>query len=148
MSNTVPYDYTPAIGREIFRWMSSGYTVYAAGAKVRAKRATIDRWLDQHEEFVELVELGKSTRLAHFEARLLDAVSGKNKIPPMSIIFALKNAAPEEWKEKIEVEKKETFENHLDLSKLSPEQLQFLSSIAEEQLKENNAKLKTIEHSN
>lgn len=63
-------------------------------------RQRVYEWEAAHPEFGELVSLGRSKRQAFLERRLLSAVEGP---VVTSSIFALKNAAGEDWRDKSEV---------------------------------------------
>jgi hypothetical protein len=96
-----PTKYSLELGRELISWMEQGYSLTAAAARMGFARQTIYNWADQHPEFLDSVNLAKGLRTFKLESDLLAAESGPTVT---SRIFALKNAAPDEWREKQSVE--------------------------------------------
>jgi hypothetical protein len=96
-----PTDYTPEIGERILSIMAEGLSLAAAAAECDVGRATVYRWKDQHEEFRDTVNLAMVKRQAFLERRLLRAAEGP---VVTSSIFALKNAGPDDWRDKRETE--------------------------------------------
>lgn len=73
----------------------------AAAAEMGFHRQRVYDWERTHPEFSDAVKLARAKRQLFLERRLLTEDSGP-KIT--STIFALKNAAPDDWKDKHEVE--------------------------------------------
>lgn len=96
-----PTDYTPDIGERILGIMSEGLSLAAAAAECDVGRSTVYQWKDRHPEFADTINLAMVKRQAFLERRLLKADVGA---VVTSSIFALKNAAAEDWRDKREVE--------------------------------------------
>lgn len=96
-----PTDFTPDIGERILAIMSEGLSLAAAAGECDVGRTTVYRWKDEHPEFRDTVNLAMVKRQAFLERRLLTAGEGP---VVTSSIFALKNAGPEDWRDKREVE--------------------------------------------
>lgn len=96
-----PTIYTPEIGERILALMSEGLSLAAAAGECNVGRATVYRWKDEHPEFRDTVNIAMVKRQVFLERRLFAASEGPIVT---SSIFALKNAAPEDWREKREVE--------------------------------------------
>jgi hypothetical protein len=96
-----PTTYDPALGGKIVAIMEQGLSLAAAAAECDVHRQRVYEWEAQHSDFAELVSLGRAKRQAFLERRLLDATIGATVT---SSIFALKNAAPDDWREKTEVD--------------------------------------------
>lgn len=96
-----PTDYKPPMGEEILQLMASGLSLAASAAELGVHRQRVYEWMDRHPEFADTVKLAQVKRQLFLERRLLSA-----EIGPVvtSTIFALKNAGPEDWREKQEVE--------------------------------------------
>lgn len=96
-----PTIYTPDIGERILAIMSEGLSLVAAAAECDVGRSTVYRWKEEHPDFRDTVNLAMSKRQAFLERRLYSATEGP---VVTSSIFALKNAGPEDWRDKREVE--------------------------------------------
>ena len=101
MSVGRPSDYSPDIGERILAIMAEGLSLTAAAAECDVGRSTVYRWKDEHPEFRDTVNLAMAKRQSFLERRLLTADQGPIVT---SSIFALKNAGPEDWRDKREVE--------------------------------------------
>jgi hypothetical protein len=78
-----------------------GLSLTAFAGLIGVDRSTIDNWRDQHEEFFLAVKRHAAIRTRVLEQGLLSADMGPRVT---ARIFALKNAAPEEWKDKVQNE--------------------------------------------
>ncbi|MBZ9654675.1 helix-turn-helix domain-containing protein [Phyllobacterium lublinensis] len=94
-------DFKPSYGDEIMSLMSEGYSLAAAASQLGIHRQRVYDWASKHEEFGEQVKLAMVKRQFFLEKRLLTATTGPEVT---SAIFALKNAAPADFREKQEVE--------------------------------------------
>lgn len=96
-----PTDYTPKLGAEILNLMSEGLSLAAAAADLGIHRQRVYDWETRHPEFADTIKLARSKRQLFLERRLLTSSAA----PVItSTIFALKNAAANDWREKHEVE--------------------------------------------
>lgn len=102
-----PTDYDDAYCDQVVEVMGTGLSLTAFAGKIGHHRDTLNEWGRQHAEFSDAVKRGQAARTAYLEQGLLDAKDGPNVT---SRIFALKNAAPDEWKDKREQEI--TLRNH------------------------------------
>ena len=96
-----PTDFKPAIGEEILQLMASGLSLAASAAELGFHRQRVYEWMERHPEFADTVKLAQGKRQLFLERRLLSANEGP---VVTSTIFALKNAGPEDWRDKREVE--------------------------------------------
>ncbi|MHC5307523.1 hypothetical protein [Bartonella sp. LJL80] len=97
-----PTDFRPEMGEEILALMSTGLSLAAAAAEIGIHRQRVYEWVDRHPEFADTVKLAQVKRQAFLEKRLLnDAATGP---VVTSTIFALKNAGPEDWRDKRELD--------------------------------------------
>lgn len=96
-----PTTYDPTLGEQIVTIMEQGLSLSAAAAECNVHRRRVYDWEKNHEDFADLVALARGKRQAFLERRLLSADTGP---VVTSSIFALKNAAPDDWREKQEVE--------------------------------------------
>lgn len=96
-----PTDFKPEMGEQIIGYMKQGYSLTAAAAAVGIHRQRVYDWAEKHPEFADAINLGRGLRTFKLEGDLLSAESG-----PLvtSRIFALKNACPDEWREKVDHE--------------------------------------------
>lgn len=96
-----PTDYRPEFGEQILELMESGLSLAASAAVINVHRQRVYEWVDRHPEFADTVRLAQVKRQLFLERRLLSAEVGP---VVTSTIFALKNAGPEDWREKQEVD--------------------------------------------
>lgn len=96
-----PTDFKPAMGEEILSLMAGGLSLAASAAELGIHRQRVYEWMERHPEFADTVKLAQAKRQLFLERRLLSADAGP---VVTSTIFALKNAGPEDWREKQEVE--------------------------------------------
>lgn len=92
-----PTSYQPEFGAEVEAFMEAGYSKMAAAGKIGVCYNTLKSWMEAHPEFLTAVKRGEAKRAAKLEEDLLEADSGPKVT---SRIFALKNAAPDEWRDK------------------------------------------------
>jgi hypothetical protein len=74
--------------------MSEGFSRMAAAGVIGIAYNTFRAWMDEQPEFLQAVRRGQAKRAIFLERGLLAAETGPQVT---SRIFALKNAAPEEW---------------------------------------------------
>jgi len=98
-----PTDYTPEMGEQILDLMNSGLSLAASAAEINVHRQRVYEWMERHPEFADTIRLAQVKRLLFLERRLLSAEAGP---VVTSTIFALKNAGPEDWRDKQEIEHK------------------------------------------
>jgi hypothetical protein len=90
-------DYKPEACDLVIALMSTGLSLTAAAGAMEISRATIDSWMDFHEEFKDAVSRGEAARVLALERRMLASDDGSVTNPCR---VALRNVAPEEWREK------------------------------------------------
>jgi transposase len=96
-----PSKYKPAYCDEVIAAGDEGLSLLAFAGIIGVGRTSITRWKDEHPEFAAACEVHQAKRSLALEKDLLKAESGPSVT---SRIFALKNAAPEEWKDKQDFE--------------------------------------------
>lgn len=96
-----PTKYDPAYCDEVIECMGRGLSLTAFAGEIEVARSTINVWMAEHPEFSEAVKVGTAKRVLYLEKRLIDGDTGPRVT---SHIFALKNADPEEWRDKREHE--------------------------------------------
>lgn len=96
-----PTDYKPEYGEEILSLMATGLSLAASAAELGFHRQRVYEWMERHPEFADTVKLAQVKRQLFLERRLLSADAGP---VVTSTIFALKNAGPEDWRDKREHE--------------------------------------------
>lgn len=110
--------------------MGLGYSLTAFAGTIGVCRDTLHEWTREHPEFSDAVKVAKAKRTFTLETKLLNGEIGPHVT---AAIFALKNAAPEEWREKHEIVTTNTtkVEHSIDYSGLSTDELAALVTIAE-----------------
>lgn len=101
MSGGRPTKYDPRYCDQVVECMGRGLSLTAFAGEIDVARSTINEWMGQHGAFSEAVKRGQAKRVLFLEGRLLDGDTGPRVT---SHIFALKNADPEEWRDKREHE--------------------------------------------
>jgi hypothetical protein len=105
-----PTDYTQELGEEILALMDTGLSLAAAAAACNVHRQRVYDWEAKHPEFSDSIKLGRAKRQLFLERRLLSATDGP---VVTSSIFALKNAAGEDWRDKQEIDHSGTVEHKI-----------------------------------
>lgn len=96
-----PTKYDPEYCDNVIAVMGEGLSLTAFAGSIGVARSTINEWMGANPEFSEAVKVGQAKRVTYLERTMLDGEAGP-KITAR--IFALKNADPEEWRDKREVE--------------------------------------------
>ena len=96
--------YKPIYGVLLIWHMSNGFSFESFGAVVGCVSQTCNRWVNQHGEFKAAHDIGMLRRRLEWEEIITTSAKGQNKGNAASIIFALKNYFPNEYKDKREVE--------------------------------------------
>jgi len=96
-----PSKYDPDFCDMVEETMRAGFSKMAAAGRLGVCYNTIRAWMDEHPEFLQAVKRGEAARTEKLEADLLSAETGPQVT---SRIFALKNAAPDEWRDKQQTE--------------------------------------------
>jgi hypothetical protein len=96
-----PTDYTPEACYQVIALMQRGLSLTGAAGMMGITRATIHNWRKKYPDFLDSVELGKARRVATLET---DRLETENATTANIRRLALINAAPNEWREKHNVE--------------------------------------------
>ena len=96
-----PTKYDPAYCDEVISAGEQGLSLTAFAGLIGVARSTINEWIGNFPDFSEAVKRHQAKRTLFLERGLLAAESGPSVT---TRIFALKNAAPEEWKDKVQNE--------------------------------------------
>ena len=92
-----PTLYRPEYCQRVIECMSQGFDLSAFAGTVNASRMSVYRWIDEHTDFRDAVNIGRSKRLYMLQEKLLTTKMG---VGVTAAIFALKNAAPDEWQDR------------------------------------------------
>lgn len=95
-----PTKYEPSYVDQIVDFMAQGFSPTAFAGSIRVSRSTLDNWGAEHPEFLEALQTARACRVYKLEDGMLSA---KNGPEVTARIFALKNAAPDEWRDRQEV---------------------------------------------
>ncbi len=93
-----PTKYDPRFCEALIEDAQAGLSLTAFAGGIGVARSTINEWMEHHPEFSEAVKRHGAIRTRCLETGLLSAEMGPRVT---ARIFALKNAAPDEWKDKI-----------------------------------------------
>jgi hypothetical protein len=86
---------------DVVAFMGQGYSKTAFAGSIGVCHDTVIEWAKQHPEFSEAVKRGQAARTQCLEKTL---IAGETGPKVTAHIFALKNASPEEWKDKTETD--------------------------------------------
>lgn len=96
-----PTTYLPEYADHVRSLMGEGFSKTAVAGSLGVSRQRFLDWAEANPEFRDAIKEGEAARTYKLEKDLLSAETGPQVT---SRIFALKNAAPDEWKEKQSVE--------------------------------------------
>jgi hypothetical protein len=96
-----PSKYDPSFCDAVIEAGKQGFSLTAFAGSIGVCRDTISEWMKVHEEFSVAVKKHAAARTYSLEGDLLQAETGPRVT---SRIFALKNAAPQEWRDKQDLE--------------------------------------------
>ena len=96
-----PSKYRPEFCEEVVAFMGEGYSLTAFAGKIGVCGDTVRQWQHDHPDFSVAVKKGQAARTMRLETTL---IAGETGPKVTAHIFALKNAAPEEWREKQEID--------------------------------------------
>lgn len=92
-----PSEYRPEFAEAARNKMAEGFSKTATAGSLGVCKATFDNWCREFPEFLGAVKDGEAMRTLFLETDLLAAKDGPTVT---SRIFALKNAAPDEWRDR------------------------------------------------
>ena len=81
--------------QRIVSFMAKGFSLTAFAGKIGVARETIYAWENNHAEFGDAVKQARAVRVLYWEKRLIKA----ERAEATPIIFALKNACADEWRQ-------------------------------------------------
>ncbi len=114
-----PTTYDPKYCQAVIEHMAEGASLTSFAASVMCSRSTINEWMAANPEFSEAVKVGKALCATWWEkVSRTNAVEGGGNAT--LCIFGLKNMAPDEWREKQEIE----HSGSIDINKMSDEELE------------------------
>jgi transposase len=90
-------DYSSDVGETIIAIMGQGYSLTAAAGALGLSREVVYQWSDKYPDCKDAIERGKAARVFSLEVDLLNA---PNAAVVRARLFALQNAAPNEWQAK------------------------------------------------
>lgn len=93
-----PTVYLPKFCKEVLVFMAGGYSLSAFAGTIGVSRETIYAWSETIPEFGEALKQARAARTLYWETRLMTAEKDTR-----AVIFALRNACAEEWKDKPDV---------------------------------------------
>lgn len=96
-----PTKYEERFCQECIDFMGQGYSLTAFAGSIGVARSTINEWMASFPDFSEATRVGQAKRTQRLEQTLLEGETGPKVT---GHIFALKNADPEGWRDKQEIE--------------------------------------------
>lgn len=102
MAFTRVTEYWPGVGQAMMDEMAGGLSLTAAAAKLGILRSRIYEWEKQHTEFAEAMQYARALRLLNWEEDLIKIRKGELEGNVVAAIFGLKNADPDEWRDRRE----------------------------------------------
>jgi len=97
-----PSTYDPTYAQELLNLSAEGYSFAGFAGKMGIARSTVNDWRASYSEFDEACARASAARAYAWETKAIRAVDSGLSGPLTFIAFALKNCAPDDWKEKIE----------------------------------------------
>jgi transposase len=100
-----PTAYRPEYVEQLETFCAEGYSLTAFAGEIGVDRDTITEWAKVHPEFSLAVKRAKAARARWWEERAREiAEKGGSGGQSTMVIFGLKNHAPEDYREKQEIE--------------------------------------------
>jgi hypothetical protein len=96
-----PTDYNPQFCADVVAVMGEGFSLTAFAGAINASRQMLNAWIAHHPAFAAAVERGRAARTRALETQFLTAGTGAKVA---AHVFALRNAAPEDWRERPDAE--------------------------------------------
>jgi hypothetical protein len=124
-----PTEYRPEFGEQIIEKMREGLSLTAAAADLGFHRQRAYEWAERHPEFADAIRFGRGARVSFLEKEMLSSDVGPRVT---ARIFALKNADPEEWRERVVSENTGPNggpQEHVVTHKISDESAELLSEL-------------------
>jgi hypothetical protein len=98
-----PTKYEERFGDEVIEFLKDGYSVAAFAGHIGVSYSTVKLWMQEHPEFSASVKIASARSVLWWEERNRAIAQGQDG-NATSVIFGLKNRAPEEWRDKTEQE--------------------------------------------
>ena len=95
-----PTVYDPTMPEQLIEHMRQGYSKTAAAFLMGISTRHLIDWAKKYPEMADALEFGQGARTHFHETRLMTAIEGPQVT---SAIFALKNAAPHEFRDRHEI---------------------------------------------
>ena len=99
-----PTKYDPEFCDQVREFLKDGYSVAAFAGEIGVSYSTVKLWEQEHPEFSAAVKDGRAAAVLWWEKRNRELALGTSNANATSVIFGLKNRAPEEWRDKTETE--------------------------------------------
>lgn len=95
-----PSEYDPSFCDLARSFMAKGYSISALAGEIGVDRSSLYEWEKVHPEFSHALKQSRFMRVRALENKLLTAEIGPHVT---AAIFALKNAMPDEWRDRHEI---------------------------------------------
>ena len=96
-----PTKYRPEYCQQVIDFMGQGYSLTAFAGSIVVDRDSVYEWERTYPEFSVAVKAARGCRVATLERGLL--LDGQPSAQVTARIFALKNACPDEWRDRHEM---------------------------------------------
>jgi len=97
-----PSSYKPEYCDLVTRMSADGFSLTAIAGSIGVEPGTLSDWRRSFPLFDQACARAKAARLHWWENQALEVVKERIAGPSALIMFALKNAGPDEWRDKIE----------------------------------------------
>lgn len=98
-----PTGYKPEFCKMATEFLAKGFSVAAFAGSIPVAKSSVYKWMDEHPEFSDAIKEGQARAVLFWEkANINLALTGEGNAT--AIVFGLKNRAPEEWRDKTEVD--------------------------------------------
>ena len=99
-----PTKYAPKFCDGVREFLKDGYSLAAYAGEIGVSYSTVRLWEHENPEFSAAVKDGRAGAVLWWEKRNRELALGTSQANATSVIFGLKNRAPEEWRDKTEHE--------------------------------------------
>lgn len=131
-----PSKYDPAYCDQIIEHMAQGWSATSFAAEVRVSRSTLNKWGEEHPEFLQALQVAKAACASWWEKQGRKmAENGGAPGQSTMVTFGLKNMGKDDWADSVKhvggdpASGDQPIRHAVDISTATPEQLAVLAGL-------------------
>lgn len=99
-----PTKYHAGVPQGLLEAAADGFSFSAYAGKIGVSPSTLREWASSFPEMTAASARAKAARLYWFESQAIEYIKERSSGPVSLLIYGLKNAGPDEWRDRIEIE--------------------------------------------